>query len=115
MEIRIWPEQSMPSRKKRPRAAVKLPKGVHKTMSRGHEYYAYQAGRGTASAGPRINLPRDPESPEFWTALREAQGKSAVAIVNTVSIVADEYLSAVAPTLSNSSFLAVAVWRPSMV
>jgi integrase len=94
----------MPPRK-RPRAAVKLPKGVHKTTSRGHEYYCFQAGRGTASAGPRITLPRDPESPEFWKALREAQGRSSVVpIVNTVNIVIDDYLAAVRPTLSVSTY-----------
>jgi integrase len=93
----------MPSRK-RPRAAVKLPKGVHKTTSRCHNYYCFQAGRGTASAGPRIPLPRDPESPEFWAALREAQGKSSVPIINTVNVVIDEYLAAATPTLSASAF-----------
>src|SRR5258705_9119918 len=99
-----WPGPSMPSRKRRPRAAVKLPKGVHKTTSRGHDYYCFQAGRGTSSAGPRIPLPRDPESPEFWVALREAQGKSSVPIVNTVNLVIDEYLTAATPTLSASAF-----------
>jgi integrase len=99
-----WPGPSMPPRKRRPRAAVKLPKGVHKTISRGHEYYCFQTGRGTASAGPRIPLPRDPESPEFWAALREAQGKSSVPIINTVNLVIDEYLAAATPTLSASAF-----------
>jgi integrase len=93
----------MPPRK-RPRAAVKLPTGVHKTTARGHEYYCFQAGRGTAAAGPRITLPRDPESPEFWAVLREAQGKSSVPTVNTVNFVIDEYLAAASPTLSASAF-----------
>jgi hypothetical protein len=91
-------------RPKRPRAVVKLPKGVHKVTSRGHEYYYFQAGRGTAAQGPRIQLPNDYESPEFWAALREAQGKSAVPIVNTVNLVADEYLAAASPSLSASAF-----------
>jgi integrase len=91
-------------RRKQPRAAVKLPKGVHKVTSRGHEYYYFQAGRGTAAQGPRIQLPNDYESPEFWAALREAQGKSSVPIVNTVNLVADEYLAAASPSLSASSF-----------
>jgi integrase len=90
-------------RKNRPRAAVKLPKGVHKITSRGHEYYYFQAGRGTLAQGPRIKIPYDPQAPEFWTALREAQGKSEVPIVNTVSFVIDEYLTAAAPTLSASA------------
>jgi hypothetical protein len=90
-------------RKNRPRAAVKLPKGVHKITSRGHEYHYFQAGRGTSAQGPRIKIPYDPQSPEFWTALREAQGKSEVPIVNTVSLVIDEYLAAASPTLSDSA------------
>jgi integrase len=90
-------------RKTRPRAAVKLPKGVHKITSRGHEYHYFQAGRGTAAQGPRIKIPYDPQSPEFWTALREAQGKSEVPIVNTVGLVIDEYLAAASPALSASA------------
>jgi hypothetical protein len=101
----------MPSRKQ-PRAAVKLPKGVHKVLSRGNEYYYYQAGRGTSAQGPRIPLPDDPHSSEFWAALREAQGKTAVATVNTVNLVIDEYLALAAKrvaatgeaTLSPSTF-----------
>jgi integrase len=90
-------------RKNHPRAAVKLPKGVHKITSRGHEYHYFQAGRGTLAQGPRIKIPYDPQAPEFWTALREAQGKSEVPIVNTVGLVIDEYLAAAAPTLSFSA------------
>jgi hypothetical protein len=93
----------MRRRRKQPRAAVKLPKGVHKVTSRGHEYYYFQAGRGTAAQGPRIQLPNDYESPEFWAALRGAQGKSSAPIVNTVNLVADEYLAAASPSLSASS------------
>jgi hypothetical protein len=89
---------------KRPRAAVDLPKNVHSVTARSKTYYYYQVGRGTSAEGPRIPLPRDSQSPEFWAALREAQGKNSVPIVNTVSIVADEYLSAVKPTLSASAF-----------
>jgi hypothetical protein len=90
-------------RKNRLRAAVKLPKGVHKITARGHEYYYFQAGRGTLAQGPRIKIPYDPQAPEFWTALREAQGKSEVPIINTVGLVIDEYLAAAAPTLSASA------------
>jgi integrase len=91
-------------RNKRPRAAVKLPKGVQAVLARGKMYYFYQAGRGTAAQGPRIPLPRDPQTPEFWIALREAQGKSSVPIVNTVNFVVDEYLAAASPTLSASAY-----------
>jgi integrase len=90
--------------RKGPRAAVKLPKGVHKVRARGNEYYYYQAGRGTSAEGPRIKIPYDPEAPEFWAALREAQGKSSVPTVNTVNLVIDEYIAAASPTLSASAF-----------
>src|ERR1700733_1102623 len=104
MAIPIWLEPSMPRRKKRPRGALEFPKGVHPVLARGKMYYFYQAGRGTPAAGPRIPLPRDPQTPEFWAALREAQGKSSVPIVNTVNLVADEYLAAASPMLSASAF-----------
>src|SRR4051812_23841141 len=97
--IRIWRERSV-ERKRQPRASIKLPKGVHKITSRAHEYYYFQAGRGTSAQGPRIKIAYDPQAPEFWTALRDAQGKSNAPIVNTVNIVIDEYLTAAAPTLS---------------
>src|SRR5436190_23682296 len=101
--IRTWRERSM-QRKRRPRASVKLPKGVHKITSRAHEYYYFQAGRGTSEQGPRIKIPYDPQAPEFWTALRDAQGKSDVPIVeDTVNIVSDDYLKAAWPTLSASA------------
>lgn len=90
-------------RKRQPRASIKLPKGVHKITSRAHEYYYFQAGRGTSAQGPRIKIPYDPQAPEFWTALRDAQGKSHVPIVNTVNIAIDEYLAAASPTLSASA------------
>jgi hypothetical protein len=64
----------MPSRK-RPRAAIDLPKGVHKVISRGKEYYYFQAGRGTSAEGPRIKIDYKPQTPEFWAALRERRVK----------------------------------------
>jgi integrase len=91
-------------RKKRPRGGLEFPKGVHRVLARGKMYYFYQAGRGTSAEGPRIPLPRDPQSPEFWAALREAQGKSSVPTVNTVNFVVDEYLAAASSTLSASAF-----------
>jgi hypothetical protein len=92
----------MPS-SKRPRAVVDLPRGVHKVTSRSREYYYFKAGRGTSAEGPRIKIPYDPQTPEFWTALRGAQGKSSVPTVNTVNLVIDEYLAAASPTLSASA------------
>ena len=101
----------MPSRK-RPKAAVELPRGAYPVNSRGKTYYYFQAGRGTSAQGPRIPLPRDPRTPEFWAALREAQGKSSVSTVDTVNLVIDEYLALAAKrvaatgeaTLSPSTF-----------
>lgn len=88
----------MPS-KRRQRAAVGLPKGVHKVTSRGHEYYYFQAGRGTTAPGPRLRIDHDPQTPEFWAALHEAQGKSKLPSVNTVSFVIDQYLAVTAATV----------------
>lgn len=76
-----------------------LPKGVHKVTSRGHEYYYFQAGRGTSAPGPRIKIDHDPQSPEFWGALLEAQGKSKLPQINTVSLVIDQYLAVTATTV----------------
>src|SRR5262249_49675304 len=45
-----------------------------------------------ASAGPRIRLPDDPRSPEFWQALREAQGKSNVERTDLVAPAIDAFL-----------------------
>jgi integrase len=72
---------------------VDLPQYVFPILARGKIYYYYQVGRNTAAQGPRIPLGKDPQSPEFWVALREAQGKSAVPIVNTVNLVIDEFLA----------------------
>jgi hypothetical protein len=52
---------------------ITLPKGVHRTVARGREYFTFQAGRGTKRAGPRVKLPSDPQSPEFWAAVHDAQ------------------------------------------
>lgn len=62
----------MPSRRRRP--SLSLPDSVHKVTSRGREYFYFQTGRGTDHAGPRIRLPNDLHSPEFWNAVRQAQG-----------------------------------------
>jgi hypothetical protein len=71
--------------------SVTLPKGVHRTVSRGREYFTFQAGRGTKSAGPRIKLPNDPHSPEFWVALRQAQGIVGPVRADTVNALIDAY------------------------
>lgn len=77
----------------RHRAAVQLPKGVHPVISRGREYFYFQEGRGTGHAGPRIRLPNDPRSPEFWQAIRQAQGLLGTVQVGTVDAALDDYLT----------------------
>ena len=70
---------------------MELPKGVHRVRSRGREYFYFQAGRGTDHVGPRTRLPDDPQSPEFWIALRQAQGVTVVAATDTVNALIDAY------------------------
>jgi hypothetical protein len=71
---------------------VALPKGVHRVIARSREYFYFQANRGTPQAGPRIGLPRDPHSPDFWIALRAAQGIEQTApAVMTMGVVCDLY------------------------
>lgn len=79
--------------RQRHRAAVNLPKGVHRVVARGREYFYYQAGRGTDHAGPRVPLPNDPHSPEFWNAIRQAQGIVGSVPADTFGAVLDAYLS----------------------
>lgn len=70
-----------------------LPKAVHKVISRGREYFYFQPGRGTDAAGPRIRLPNDPHSPEFWVAIRQAQGVTGAVRTDTVNALIDSYLA----------------------
>ena len=81
---------------KRNRNAVDLPRGVHLVRSRrGRGHYVYfQMGRGTPHQGPRIALPHDLHSPEFWTALRQAQGITGTVATDTVEALIDEYIAA---------------------
>jgi integrase len=71
---------------------VKLPKGVHRVIARGREYFYYQPARGTDHAGARVPLPNDPHSPEFWNAIRQAQGVTGSVPVDTFGAVLDGYL-----------------------
>lgn len=80
------------SRKSR-RGAVNLPKHVHPVPARGKLYYYYQEHRNTPRQGPRISLPKDPHSPEFWHAVRQAQGLSPEAPVNTIGAAIDVFLA----------------------
>lgn len=74
---------------------IKLPRHVHRVRSRGKDYYYYQVGRNSKNPGPSIALPRDPTSPEFWSAIREAQGVYELApVAGTVSALIDAYIAA---------------------
>jgi len=68
-----------------------LPKGVHRVISRGREYFYYQTGRGTDHQGERIKLPNDPHSPEFWHAVRQAQGIVGSVPTGTIGALIDAY------------------------
>lgn len=70
-----------------------LPKGVHRVVSRAREYFYFQPGRGTAAPGVRIRLPNDPHTPEFWQALRQAQGVTGGPRIDTVNSLIDAYES----------------------
>lgn len=71
---------------------MSLPKGVHKVTSRGREYFYFQEGRNTADAKPRVKLPSDPHSPEFWQAIRALKGERPEPVVVTMSVVFDKYI-----------------------
>lgn len=70
---------------------VSLPRHVHKVTSRGREYFYYQEGRGTADVGERIRLPNDPQTPEFWNAVRQAQGSFGPTPTDTVGALIDAF------------------------
>lgn len=80
------------SRKSR-RGTISLPKDVHRVTSRSREYFYYQVNRGTPQQGPRIALPNDSHSPEFWNALRQAQGLSKEAAINAFNAAADTFIA----------------------
>jgi integrase len=77
---------------------VTFPKGVSVITARGREYFYYQKHRGTPRQGPRIKLPDDPHAPEFWIALRQAQGIGGAVRTDTVNALADAF-EAAWPTL----------------
>lgn len=59
----------------RPRkGGVQLPPHVHAVTAKSKTYYFYQPFRGTARQGERVALPRDPQSVEFWDAVRRLAG-----------------------------------------
>lgn len=71
---------------------VSLPPGVHRVVSRGREYFYFQKARGTSHSGERIRLPNDPQSPEFWSAVRQAQGIVGPVPTDTINALADAYV-----------------------
>lgn len=70
---------------------ISLPRHVHRVISGGREYFYYQEGRGTPEAGERIRLPDDPTTPEFWNAVRQAQGAFGPTPTDTVGALIDAY------------------------
>jgi hypothetical protein len=68
---------------------------IHRVVARGREYFYWQPGRSTAAAPPRVALPHNPASPEFWEAIRKAQGTTGTSEVATVNAVIDAYLGSV--------------------
>jgi integrase len=100
--LRLWSQAAMlrhqtmqergfnvPFKRRRSSGVVELPSGVHRVVARGREYFYWHPGRGTKHAGKRIALPKDPTGPDFWVALREAQG--VVADTVTLGAVIDLY------------------------
>ena len=71
---------------------MQLPKGVHRVLARGREYFYWSPGRGTPTAGKPIRLPDDPTDPKFWIALREAQHIGAKRPALTFGGMVDLYL-----------------------
>jgi integrase len=82
------------SRPRTKAAVVSLPTGVHRVVSRGREYFYFQSGRSTDHEGPRVKLPSDPQSPEFWLAVRQAQGLTGPAPVDTIGALIAAYEAA---------------------
>lgn len=72
---------------------MRLPKGVHKVTARRREYFYYQAGRGSGFQGERVRLPNDPHSPQFWNAIRQAQGITGPVRDDTVGALIDAFLA----------------------
>ena len=64
------------ARPRKPIVRSKLPEHVHRTVARGHEYFTYQKGRNTKTAGERKKLPH-PSDPGFWDAYRALSGMEA--------------------------------------
>ena len=73
---------------------VSLPRNVHVIRAGGREYFYYQQGRNTPHQGQRIRLPDDPQSPAFWSAIRQAQGMGEDQLPETTSAMIAAYIAA---------------------
>ena len=61
----------------RKKPTLELPQYVHRIFNgAGQEYFYFQRGRGSASPGPRVRLPRGPHTPEFWAAYQSYLGNN---------------------------------------
>lgn len=72
----------MPSKRRKAVGVVELPKGVHRVVSRGREYFYWQPGRGTSAPAERVAIrPNDPSDPAFWAELRRLQGLAGTTVI----------------------------------
>ena len=53
---------------------VELPKFVQRIINGGREYFYFQKGRGSATPGPRLKLPKGPHHAEFWATYKSYLG-----------------------------------------
>lgn len=53
---------------------VELPKFVQRIINGGREYFYFQKGRGSATPGPRLKLPKGPHRAEFWATYKSYLG-----------------------------------------
>ena len=56
---------------------VELPKFVQRIINAGREYFYFQRGRGSASPGPRLKLPKGPHDAELARDAFEQGAESA--------------------------------------
>ena len=75
----------------RKRPMLELPPHVRKVVARGREYYYFQRNRGATLEGPRIGLPNDIHSVEFWQAYRAALGQEAGPVGRTFDALISAY------------------------
>lgn len=85
------------------RNAVTMPRGVHVVAAKGRLYYYFQPGRGTGHIGPRIRLPRDPSTPEFWAAIRAAQGQDKGKPTDRISGLLAAFVASASPRIGPST------------